>query len=494
MSLVLASTMATYYYVAKRVFASEFNSYKEIPVPPGRVPYFGHLFSLMESPSGQMAKWQHQLGPIMKIYMGVKPWILLGDPHLAHEIFCQNGSVTSNRPFQYYTHKHYSQNRGIIFPNPSDEWNKTRAAVLGMIAPKNVSQINHILDPEADILVDCLLDASARQGQVDIVKPLQLAAMNVILAVGVGKRAESIDDPLFQSIIHNIDEGLTHANIVKDMRTFLPAFSMADYFFQPGMQRFVEENTNPLFGQLIKDALESNVDCLVKQLSKLDHMDEKAMIVTMSDTIAAGSDTIAITLAWAIAILCRYQDVQDMLRNELDGFVHVYGRLPTFDERDHLPHFISVQKECMRYRATTPFGLLHETSKDLTCQGYFIPKGTTIVSNMRAIHMNPDVYNEPEKFMPDRFLDRLKPMSAAANAAVDERDHYNFGWGRRTCPGAYLAEVEMFNILVRLLQKSIIEPVKDESGNDIQVDLNNLDEIGTVILPRDTTFRITRRI
>ena len=64
----------------------------------------------------------------MKVYMGVKPWILLGDASLAHEILSQNGGVTSNRPFQHYTHKLYSRNRGIIFPNPSDEWNKTRTA------------------------------------------------------------------------------------------------------------------------------------------------------------------------------------------------------------------------------------------------------------------------------------------------------------------------------------------------------------------------------
>lgn len=39
------------------------------------------------------------LGPIMKIYVGVQPWIVLGDPYLAHEILAVNGSVTSNRPY-----------------------------------------------------------------------------------------------------------------------------------------------------------------------------------------------------------------------------------------------------------------------------------------------------------------------------------------------------------------------------------------------------------
>ena len=106
--------------------------------------------------------------------------------------------------------------------------------------------------------------------------------MNVILTMGVGKRAESIDDPLFQSIMSYIDEGLEHANIVKDMRTFLPAFSMVDYFFQPGMERFVQTSLNPLYGNLVKDALACDADCLVKQLNELDHMDETGLIVTLS--------------------------------------------------------------------------------------------------------------------------------------------------------------------------------------------------------------------
>ena len=103
------------------------------------------------------------------------------------------------------------------------------------------------------------------------------------------------------------------------------------------------------------------------------------MKTVVGDTIAAGGDTIAITVLWSIVILTHYQDVQEKLRNEVDEFIKVYGRLPTFDERDHLPHLISVQKECMRYRSTLPFGLLHETSKDcMFIMAHFIRKALII--------------------------------------------------------------------------------------------------------------------
>lgn len=62
--------------------------------------------------------------------------------------------------------------------------------------------------------------------------------------------------------------------------------------------------------------------------------------------------------------------------------------------------------------------------------GYIIPKGATLITNMVSMHMDPRIYQGPEKFDPKRFSDNLKTMQAAANGKLEERDHFNFGWGR----------------------------------------------------------------
>ena len=132
------------------------------------------------------------------------------------------------------------------------------------------------------MVVQHLIDASAKQGQVDILKPLQLASTNVILQVCFGRRATSVYDPLFRSILRNIEESIEHANFVRDMNTFLPLFSVFDRLYRPAMERFVEEDTLPLFGGLVKEALDSGVECLAKDLKELDHLDERAITVTIS--------------------------------------------------------------------------------------------------------------------------------------------------------------------------------------------------------------------
>lgn len=70
--------------------------------------------------------------------------------------------------------------------------------------------------------------------------------------------------------------------------------------------------------------------------------------------------------------------------------------------------------------------------------GYLIPKDCTIISNMGSMHTNAERYENPFEFIPERFLDNLKTMQASANGNIEQRDTYNFGWGRRICPGIYL--------------------------------------------------------
>jgi hypothetical protein len=81
---------------------------KKIPVPSGSYPIFGHLLSLGVNPGRTIANWHKELGSIIKIHMGVKEWILVDDPALAHKIFVTYGAVCSNRIHQTYSSHYYS--------------------------------------------------------------------------------------------------------------------------------------------------------------------------------------------------------------------------------------------------------------------------------------------------------------------------------------------------------------------------------------------------
>lgn len=82
--------------------------------------------------------------------------------------------------------------------------------------------------------------------------------------------------------------------------------------------------------------------------------------------------------------------------------------------------------------------------------GYFIPKNSTLISNMGSMHTNAERYEDPFEFIPERFMDNIKTMQASANGSIEQRDTYNFGWGRRICPGKYILEVCIENLYTNM--------------------------------------------
>lgn len=62
--------------------------------------------------------------------------------------------------------------------------------------------------------------------------------------------------------------------------------------------------------------------------------------------------------------------------------------------------------------------------------GYIIPGGSTVMVNMTSMHRQSHVYPDSEAFKPERFMNNLKTMQSAANGKFEERDHFNFGFGR----------------------------------------------------------------
>ena len=86
-------------------------------------------------------------------------------------------------------------------------------------------------------------------------------------------------------------------------------------------------------------------------------------------------------------------------------------------------------------------------TEDDTYEGYYLPKGTIIFANAWTIHRDVNEYDEPDRFLPERYLNNKFGSRNLGDKAQDHRrTTYSFGAGRRVCPGQHLAE----NSLVRL--------------------------------------------
>lgn len=169
--------------------------------------------------------------------------------------------------------------------------------------------------------------------------------------------------------------------------------------------------------------------------------------------IVAITDPTAASITWSLALLCANPQAQRRLQDEIDTFLgRHHGQMPTFGDYAEFPLLMSAIKECLRVRSIAPFVLPHEASEDgimgtfdiqlyplpmltshvyvVEFSGYFIPKGTIIFGNLDTMHENPDLYDNPQEFVLDRFLDKPTLSCKLSKATPQDRDHYAFGWGR----------------------------------------------------------------
>lgn len=145
--------------------------------------------------------------------------------------------------------------------------------------------------------------------------------------------------------------------------------------------------------------------------------------------IIAGTETSAVTIESAMSLLLSNPNALCNLIQEIDGNVG-HERLISDSDLPNLPYLRSVANEALRLYPPVPVILPHYSSEDCVVEGYTIPKNTILLVNAFWTHRDPNVWDEPEKFRPERFL------------AMDmEKEGYKFvpfGMGRRACPGAGL--------------------------------------------------------
>lgn len=110
-------------------------------------------------------------------------------------------------------------------------------------------------------------------------------------------------------------------------------------------------------------------------------MSETALKKTATTAMIGAYDTTISTLmAFALAMVS-YPDVQRRAQAEINSVIGK-DRLPTFEDRASLPYVESILRETLGWQPIGPLGIPHATSSDDIYDGYFIPKGTTVICNI----------------------------------------------------------------------------------------------------------------
>jgi len=169
----------------------------------------------------------------------------------------------------------------------------------------------------------------------------------------------------------------------------------------------------------------------------------------LRDLFLGGTETLASTVTWSMLILCnRRSTVLKKIHHEIDEIIGTDD--PDIQHRDKMPYTKAFMQEIFRYRTLLPFAIPIMTTKDTILMGHKIPKGTTVLENIYAVHNDKSLWKNPEEFEVERHLD-------SEGQFIKSKYIIPFGVGYRYCLGKTLAEMQYFLILVTILQKFDLE-------------------------------------
>ncbi|KAF9078788.1 cytochrome P450 2 Le.CYP2 [Rhodocollybia butyracea] len=221
----------------------------------------------------------------------------------------------------------------------------------------------------------------------------------------------------------------------------------------------------------------------------------------------AASDTTLSSIGSFLLTMTQYPDVQSKGRAEIDRVVG-RDRLPTFEDRQSLPYVESIYREIMRmhplfpldsfmfqpkmtFTEVTTFLKVFETFAPLCIDKLiYFRSGCVVVPNIWAMNRDPNVYPDPDKFMPERFLDSSIGPFTSIN------DVHAYGFGRRVCVGRYMADNTVWLAIASVLATLDLRKAKDDEGNEIDIlgeytktFLRHPEPFQSSITPRDVQAR-----
>ncbi|KAL6885563.1 hypothetical protein ACP4OV_010342 [Aristida adscensionis] len=197
------------------------------------------------------------------------------------------------------------------------------------------------------------------------------------------------------------------------------------------------------------------------------------------DLVIGGTDTSSMTIEWAISELLKNPKHLAKATEELD---RVVGRARLVSEKDlpDLPYIEAILKETMRIHPAAPMLAPHVAREDVSVGGYDIPAGTTVFINVWSIGRDPEVWDAPEEFRPERFT-----ASKAVDVRGQDFELLPFGSGRRMCPGYPLAlKVMMLSIanLVHGFEWRLPDGMTEEELN--------MEEVFLLAMPRKLPLEV----
>jgi cytochrome P450 len=438
-------------------------------MPPGLkpLPLIGNLLDVakwiaQKKLQLELTKASKVYGKIFTLELPGQRTVVINSASIAREAVLTKKDDFAGRPY-YFTMDYLSRGSKDI---GAGDFNATWV-VQRKIVHSAMRMYNPVLEDQVCKEFEELSKRlTATQGKpIDPCNNVLLTVMNVICAMVYGEHYE-IDNPEFLMIVDYNQKmfPLCGALNLLNLFPFLIHFPIKDSkdikYVRDTRDRFLNEKFRQ-HKETYKDGVVRDLtDALIKSLHEAEQEDSKIhdmitedhVVMTMGDAFSVGFETTATTTLWLMVYMVNYPEIQAKVQEELDL---ILGRdtLPQWKDRTRLHYLEATISETLRVSSVAALSVPHKAMKDSTLEGYNIPKGTTLLLNLWAMHYDENEWENPNVFDPSRFLDADGKFVHVAG----EKSFLPFGAGRRVCVGEALAKQELFLIISRLLHQFKLE-------------------------------------
>ncbi|PFH47987.1 hypothetical protein AMATHDRAFT_66464 [Amanita thiersii Skay4041] len=485
--LASAASFLLIYFLHRRSKNRGFNS---LPLPPGPKgwPIIGNLLDM--PPKFEWMKYHEWCkeydSDIIYLNIAGLSVIVLDTPEATTELLERRSSIYSDRPRLPMINELMGWDFNFGFMGYGERWRSQRRLMHQIFHPTAARSFRPHSLKAAHGLLRRFLEKSD-----DVLGNLRHMAGETIISIAYGLHVLPENDPYIataEAAVHPLVAAGVPGAFLVDSFPFLK--HVPEWFPGAGFQRKAREWRKLALNMLEKPykaamaAVESGsytpsfVSYSHSRVNEHEDLAWQELLIksTAGTMYAAGSDTTVSAIASCVLGLLQHSDVLKRAQEEIDSVV-AYGELPTFDDEENLPLITAICMETLRWRDVVPIAVPHLLTVDDIYKGYRLPKGSLIVPNGWAMLHNEEVYPEPFEFKPDRFL-----KDGKLNKDVKDPSHAIFGFGRRICPGRYMAFSAVWITIASLIAAFDITKAVDENGNVIDPDPEYLS--GLVIMPK----------
>ncbi|EJD49130.1 cytochrome P450 [Auricularia subglabra TFB-10046 SS5] len=443
---------------------------RRLPPGPRRIPWLGNVLDLpTERHWVQFSSWANEHGDVVCLTALGQPIIVLSSSEAVDDLLNKRSAIYSDRPPFYMAGELVGWKNTLVGMRYGERFRHGRKYTNRIMGARG----SQTYIPEEEHATRVFLRRLATSPE-RFEAHVRWAAVALIMKLLYGYNAAEEDDRLVAiaaKALTNFSLATAPGWIVDQVPAlrFLPSWLPGMGFLR--LARVWRAELSALMDEpfkFVKKQQSSGIASRSVTLSLLQGEDgdgvppqEEEFIKYIAASLYSGASdtTVSSNLSFFLAMTL-YPDVQRKAQEEIDALTGG-ERLPVYADREHLPYVNALVKEIHRWHPVLPIGLPHCLSEADEYRGWHIPAGSILIPNVWHILRDPANYPDPTTFDPERFL-----RASAPGTNGDPKAHA-FGYGRRECPGRYIADSSVWLMVAMTLAAFDVSKASDSDGKPI---------------------------